>query len=307
VAVSDPQPLIASAAALPNSTPAPTPAPLADPSVSDLPSAPTAPVITKTTAGNNSVRITWTVPSSSGDSDISGYNVYVGTTAGGESSRPVNGSALIAGTSYVVPDLAVGPTYYFTVKAVASNTGISPTSNQKSAVPTGSFHTVGSLSGQIVGLASNPSGNGYWLANAVGDVSSHGGATDYGSIDGGPLNAPIDAIVATSDGKGYWLVATDGGVFSFGDAQFYGSMGGIPLNAPVVGLTPTPDGNGYWEVASDGGVFSFGSAVYHGSAGTMTLNAPIAGISPDQAGGGYWLVGWDGGVFAYGTPFHGAG
>ncbi len=198
----------------------------------------------------------------------------MGINPGGESTTPVNGSALVAGTSYLVSNLSVGPTYYFTVKAVAGNTGISPASNEKSAVPTASFQTVGTLSGQIVGMASNPSGSGYWLANAVGDVSSHGGATNYGSLDGDRLNAPIDAIVSTPDGKGYWLVATDGGVFSFGDAQFYGSMGGTPLNAPVVGLTPTSDGKGYWEVATDGGVFAFGDAQFYGSMGRHTAQRP---------------------------------
>ena len=166
--------------------------------------------------------------------------------------------------------------------------------------------TAGGLVPPVVGMASTPSGNGYWLADASGGVSAHGGAVGYGSMVGHRLNAPIAHIVSTPDGGGYWLVASDGGIFSFGDAPFYGSMGGRHLNAPVVDIAPTPDGKGYWLVASDGGVFSFGDARFHGSAGGIRLKAPVVGISADDATGGYWLVASDGGIFSFGAPFLGS-
>jgi hypothetical protein len=118
----------------------------------------------------------------------------------------------------------------------------------------------GDLSAPFVGIASLPSGQGYWLADAQGGVSAHGNAVNYGSMAGVALNAPIAHIVATPDGKGYWLVASDGGIFTFGDAGFYGSMGGQHLNGRIVDIAPTRDGKGYWLVASDGGIFSFGDA-----------------------------------------------
>jgi hypothetical protein len=158
----------------------------------------------------------------------------------------------------------------------------------------------------VVGMAATPSGNGYWLANAAGGVSAHGGAQLYGSMAGTALNAPITHIVSTSDGGGYWLVAADGGTFSFGDASFYGSMGGQHLNAPVVDIAPTPDGRGYWLVASDGGIFSFGDASFYGSMGGQHLNKPVVGISVDDATGGYWEVASDGGIFSFGAPFFGS-
>jgi hypothetical protein len=162
-----------------------------------------------------------------------------------------------------------------------------------------------SLAAPVTGIASPPSGQGYWLSDAEGDVSAHNLA-GYGSMAGTPLNAPISHIVSTPDGGGYWLVAGDGGVFSFGDARFFGSMGGRPLNAPVVNLTPTPDGGGYWLVARDGGVFSFGDASFLGSMGGRPLNAPVVGIAADRQTGGYWLVASDGGIFAFGAPFFGS-
>jgi len=162
------------------------------------------------------------------------------------------------------------------------------------------------LAPPVTGIAPTPDGQGYWLVNAVGGVSSHGSAIAHGSMLGLPLNAPIEHLVPTPDGGGYWLVASDGGIFSFGDARFFGSMGGQWLNRPVVDLAPTADGGGYWLVASDGGVFAFGDAAFLGSMGGMPLNRPVVGIAADPATGGYWLVASDGGVFAYGAPFEGS-
>ena len=158
----------------------------------------------------------------------------------------------------------------------------------------------------VVGMASLPTGNGYWLARADGSVSAHGAAVTHGSMAGQPLNAPISHIVSTADGNGYWLVASDGGTFAFGDAPFYGSMGWEHLNAPVVGIAPTPDGRGYWLVAADGGVFAFGDARFEGSMGGQPLNQPVVGLVADPATQGYWMVATDGGVFSFGAPFFGS-
>ena len=161
------------------------------------------------------------------------------------------------------------------------------------------------LPAPVVGMASTPSGNGYWIVDAQGYVDAYGSATNYGGMGGDPLNAPISHIVSTPDGKGYWLVAADGGVFSFGDAQFYGSMGGHPLNAPVMDIIPTQDGGGYWLVATDGGIFSFGNARFYGSMGGHPLNAPVNGGSFAQ--GGYRMVANDGGIFDFGgAQFYGS-
>ena len=156
------------------------------------------------------------------------------------------------------------------------------------------------------GIASTGDGNGYWLVDASGGVSTHGSAIFFGSQRGRPLQAPVEHLVPTPDHLGYWLVAADGGIFTFGDAGFFGSMGGRHLNAPVVDLAPTPDGRGYWLVAADGGVFSFGDATFLGSMGGKPLNKPMVGIASDAATGGYWLVASDGGVFAYDAPFAGS-
>ena len=162
-------------------------------------------------------------------------------------------------------------------------------------VPFGDAGSYGSLAGvrldaPVVGMASTPSGKGYWMVGADGGIFPFGDAGALGSMGGRHLSAPVVGMAATPDGGGYWLVASDGGIFSYGDARFSGSMGGHRLNQPVVGMARTRDGGGYWLVAADGGVFSFGDAPYLGSMGGQGLLNPVAAMAPTPDGGGYWLL-----------------
>ena len=156
------------------------------------------------------------------------------------------------------------------------------------------------LQAPVVGMATTPDGNGYWLVAADGGVFSFGDAIYYGSTGALHLNQPIVGMAATPDGKGYWLVAADGGIFTFGDASYFGSTGAMQLNQPIVGMAATPNGQGYWLVAADGGIFTFGNATYLGSTGAMHLNQPIVGMAATPDGKGYWLVAADGGIFTFG-------
>jgi hypothetical protein len=159
---------------------------------------------------------------------------------------------------------------------------------------------------RMVGLATLPNGQGYWVAGSNGSVAAFGQAVNYGSMAGQALNFPIVGIASTPDGKGYWLVAADGGIFSYGDAAYHGSTGALHLVAPIVGMTATADGGGYWLVAADGGLFSFGDAPFHGSMGGKVLNQRVVGMAADPATGGYWLVAADGGIFSFDAPFFGS-
>ena len=70
--------------------------------------------------GDTQVTLSWDPPASDGRPSASGYNVYQGTSAGGETGNPVNHSP-VTSTSYQVTGLTNGSTYYFTVKAVSSS------------------------------------------------------------------------------------------------------------------------------------------------------------------------------------------
>ena len=88
---------------------------------------------TLTGTGSPDVILSWGASPSSG---VVGYNVYRGTTSGGEGSTPVN-STPINGTTYVDANVTAGTTYYYVVTSVGSNGVQSAPSNETEAkVPT---------------------------------------------------------------------------------------------------------------------------------------------------------------------------
>ncbi len=94
------------------------------------PTSASAPQNLAAVAGNAQVVLTWDAPASDGGSAITGYDVYRGTTSGGET--------LLAGLGVVLTytDTAVtnGVTYYYEVSAV-NGVGAGPKSNEVSATP----------------------------------------------------------------------------------------------------------------------------------------------------------------------------
>jgi len=91
------------------------------------PTAPSAPTGLGATAGNTQVALGWTA-----SSGATSYNVYRGTSAGGESATAI--ATGITTTSYTNTGLTNGTTYYFEVKAVNAS-GSSSYSNETSATP----------------------------------------------------------------------------------------------------------------------------------------------------------------------------
>jgi hypothetical protein len=124
---------------------------------SSSPAPPPTPTGLAATPGSGSVALSWNA--SSGATD---YNIYRGTTSGGEGSTPV---ATTASTSYTDTGLTNGTTYYYTVSATNS-AGTSAQSSEVSATPT----TTPSSSLQI--SAGGPA-TGTWVA----DEDFSGGAT----------------------------------------------------------------------------------------------------------------------------------
>jgi surface antigen len=102
----------------------------------------------------------------------------------------------------------------------------------------------------LVGMASTPTGAGYWLLANDGGVFSFGDARFYGSTGNIALARPVVGMASTPTGRGYWLVGSDGGIFSFGDSHFYGSTSASLPGEHVVGFARTPRGRGYWIVTT---------------------------------------------------------
>jgi len=94
---------------------------------------PGSPTLNTATPGNGSVTLNWSAPANNGGSPIIGYDVYEGTTSGGESYTTAVASTNGATTVPVSP-LTNGMKYYFTVEAVNSK-GNSAHSNELSATP----------------------------------------------------------------------------------------------------------------------------------------------------------------------------
>jgi hypothetical protein len=176
--------------------------------------------------------------------------------------------------------------------------------------------------GSCLAIALTPSGDGYWVMNALTGLV-------FGSGDAGTVGTPNDPahkfanvsqeflpqfrqIVATPSGHGYWVYEVGlndlGTVDPYGDAVSYGDTAKLLMQDPQQGafhgspvaMAATADGKGYWEVYSDGGVFSFGDAHFYGSMAGRVLAQNIVGITATADGKGYWLVARDGGVFAFG-------
>jgi hypothetical protein len=82
--------------------------------------------------GIHDVVLSWTASTASG---VTGYNVYRGTTSDGESSTPLNSSA-ITGTSYTDTNVQAGQTYYYVVTAIDGSTQSSDSNQATATVPT---------------------------------------------------------------------------------------------------------------------------------------------------------------------------
>jgi len=83
--------------------------------------------------GTHDVILTWTASTTPG---VTGYNVYRGSTSGGEGPAPLSSSP-ISGTTYADANVQAGQAYYYMVTAVSSNgtTQSADSSEASAAVP----------------------------------------------------------------------------------------------------------------------------------------------------------------------------
>ena len=128
--------------------------------------APSAPTNAVASAGNAQVQVTWGAPAT-GTAPFT-YNIYRGTSPGGESTTAL---ATNVTSPYTDTTAANGTTYYYTVKAINS-AGTSPASNEVSGTPSG-----GTTSTNVISIACGNSA----VSPFVADVDFSGGAVSSGT------------------------------------------------------------------------------------------------------------------------------
>ena len=224
-------------------------------------------------------------------------DVYIAYAIGDASATPSTLTAVVQ--SYPVGQVKTGTGY----RLVSANGHVSAFGSEKNlGDPSGSH-----LNAPIVGIASTPDGNGYWLV---------GLRRRRVQLRRRPLLRLEGGQASRRAGRRHRRHGRWGRLLARRLRRRRVQLRRCRLprldrshapRRPVVGIASTPDGGGYWLVASDGGVFSFGDAFFHGSEGGKVLNAPVVGIGSTPDGDGYWLVAKDGGVFSFGDAvFHGS-
>jgi titin len=239
------------------------------------------------------VTLTWTKPASDGGSRVTGYNVYQGTSPGGESPVPVNGS-LVTATSYKATGLVNGTTYYFTVTAV-NRVGEGPASAETKAVPA-------TVPGAPAGLTAT-AGDGQvalsWAAPASGGAPISGynayvatsadfkGAT---KVPGGTGTAMT--VTGLVNGTTYYFRVT--AVNRVGEGPASVEAKAVPATVPgaPVGLTATPGKSKVtltWAAPASGGSPITGYIIYQGTSpggetGTQVNGSQVTATSYTVAG-----------------------
>lgn len=182
------------------------PAALAQASVAGPP-APTNLNVTAT--GSSQVSLSWTAPIAS--NAPSQYNIYAGTSHGGESPVPVGNSTSTSGT---VTGLASGTTYYFEVTALyCSKAGCeSAPSNEVST--TTSFSVPGAPTGLIATVAGTSEIHLSWTAPAptagalVTGYKVYDGTSSGAEALEGSSGTTSDTVTGLNSGTTYYFEVT---------------------------------------------------------------------------------------------------
>lgn len=224
-------------------------------------SAPAAPTGLTATAGDTQVGLSWTA-----SSGATSYNVYRGTTAGGQSTTPI--ATGITGMTFTNTGLTNGTTYYYKVAAVNSS-GTSAYSNEGSATPV----ATGAAPGAPVSLTATA---GHAQVGLSWPASS--GATSYeiyrGTSSNGQSTTPI---VAGITGTSYTNTGLTNGTIYYYKVRAvntYGSSG----YSNEASATPAAGGGGSATFANASfEAPSVGSYLYNpaGSSWTWTNNAGV--------------------------------
>jgi predicted RNA-binding protein with TRAM domain len=235
------------------------------------------------------VLLSWTAPSNNGGSTVTGYNVYQGTSAGGEDySTAVNGGTLITTTTYTVTALTNATTYYFTVKAVNA-VGPSVASSEVWAIP------AAAVPGAPTGVTATPA-NASAMVTWAAPSSSGGSAISSYKVTGTDLTTPAKggqtctwaegalscAVTGLTNGDAYSFTVTATNSLGTGAASSASSsvIPAVTVPGAPTNLVATPASTTVvlsWTAPANGGSAITGYNIYEGTSSGGESTTPVNG------------------------------
>ena len=147
----------------------------------------------------------------------------------------------------------------------------------------------------VVAIARTPSGHGYWLMNAEGQVFPFGDALSFSLLNAFPEgDRPYVSLVAAQNGKGLWALAAGGKVNSLGRVPSVASgcpcEGICDCDTDPKGLVGLRDGNGLWVLLDNGQVETLGRVPHLGDFPPPPSGDTYIGMVATPSGRGLWAV-----------------
>ena len=258
---------------------------------------PSAPQSLTAVGSNGAVQLSWTAPASNGGAAVTGYNVYRGTSAGGESSTPV--ATNVTTTGFTDNPLTNGTMYYYTVKAVNS-AGTSPPSTEASATP--HAPSAAAYVGRVGSATASSSRT--TTSVPVGGSGVAAGHTLVVSLLLSSTNSLTGAVTVTDTAGNSYIVARDTNDGSAGDrtvllasigVKTLAAGGSITLTYPSSAEThvSVDEFSGITGIDSSAGASGTTVAFSSGTATTTQATDVLVGVVGVESGKSpTWASGW---------------
>jgi cyclophilin family peptidyl-prolyl cis-trans isomerase len=164
--------------------------------------------LTATSSSTGQVNLAWTAPSGT----VTGYNVFRGTAAGGESTTPLNSSPLAANaTSYTDTKAVLGTKYFYVVKALngavssanSNEVSVTPANTVSTNVDLASAFNLAGITANGASIAGGLDGAGHALSsNQLGtSLNSNGVVYKIGAAGGNNVISATGQTINLTSGQ----------------------------------------------------------------------------------------------------------